>query len=138
MPQRLWFQHYSQAFDTVEINASFYRLPLAKTFEGWRDKAPPGFRYAIKVNRFITHNKKLLDCDEPVDDFIALARLLGDRLGPLLYQMPPSLRRNDERLARHAPGDRVMVGISTLPADLVGPGKVRSHGDGGHRPSTSA
>jgi len=98
LPQRLWFQRYADEFDTVEINASFYRLPLASTFEGWREKAPPGFRYAVKVNRFITHMKKLLDCEEAVDQFIALARPLGDKLGPLLYQLPPSLHKNLERL----------------------------------------
>jgi uncharacterized protein YecE (DUF72 family) len=109
LPQTRWFAHYAAHFDTVEINASFYRLPLAKTFKGWRDKAPPSFRYAIKVNRFITHNKKLLDCARPADEFIALARLLGEHLGPLLYQLPPSLRRDDDRLARF---------IERLPPDL--------------------
>jgi uncharacterized protein YecE (DUF72 family) len=91
-------QRYAEEFDTVEINASFYRLPLATTFEGWREKAPPGFRYAVKVNRFITHMKKLLDCEEAADQFIALARPLGDKLGPLLYQLPPSLHKNLQRL----------------------------------------
>ena len=60
LPQKRWFERYAEEFDTVEINASFYRLPLASTFDGWREKAPPGFRYAVKVNRFITHMKKLL------------------------------------------------------------------------------
>ena len=98
LPQKRWFERYAEEFDTVEINASFYRLPLASTFEGWRDKAPPGFRYAVKVNRFITHMKKLLDCRDEVDRFIALARPLGEKLGPLLYQLPPSLHKNLERL----------------------------------------
>jgi uncharacterized protein YecE (DUF72 family) len=109
LPQRLWFQRYAEEFDTVEINASFYRLPLASTFEGWRDKAPPDFRYAVKVNRFITHMKKLLDCREEVDRFIELARPLGDKLGPLLYQLPPSLHKNLERLDTF---------LSWLPRDL--------------------
>ena len=98
LPQKRWFERYAEEFDTVEINATFYRLPLASTFEGWRDKAPPGFHYAVKVNRFITHMKKLLDCEEAVDNFIALARPLGQTLGPLLYQLPPSLHKNLERL----------------------------------------
>ena len=98
LPQRRWFERYAEEFDTVEINASFYRVPLGSTFEGWRGKAPPSFRYAVKVNRFVTHMKKLLDCEEEVDRFISLARQLGDKLGPLLYQLPPSLRRNLERL----------------------------------------
>jgi uncharacterized protein YecE (DUF72 family) len=98
LPQKRWFERYAEEFDTVEINASFYRLPLASTFEGWCEKAPPGFRYAVKVNRFITHMKKLLGCEAEVDRFIALARPLGEKLGPLLYQLPPSLHRNVERL----------------------------------------
>jgi uncharacterized protein YecE (DUF72 family) len=109
LPQKRWFEHYSAEFDTVEINASFYRLPLASTFEGWRDKAPPGFRYAVKVNRFITHMKKLIDCEEAVDQFIGLARPLGNRLGPLLYQLPPSLHKNLERLDAF---------LARLPTDL--------------------
>jgi uncharacterized protein YecE (DUF72 family) len=98
LPQKRWFQHYSEAFDTVEINASFYRVPLATTFDGWRDKAPPGFRYAVKANRFMTHMKKLLDCGQPLDEFISLARRLGPTLGPILYQLPPNLHKNLDRL----------------------------------------
>jgi len=109
LPQRLWFSHYAAHFDTVEINASFYRLPRPETFDGWREKAPAGFRYAIKVNRFITHLKKLMDCGDAVDEFIALARRLGPTLGPLLYQLPPSLKRNDERLHNF---------LASLPRDL--------------------
>jgi uncharacterized protein YecE (DUF72 family) len=110
LPQKRWFERYAEEFDTVEINASFYRLPLASTFEGWRDKAPPGFHYAVKVNRFITHMKKLLDCEAEIERFIALARPLGDKLGPLLYQLPPSLRLNLERLERF---------LERLPPDLT-------------------
>ena len=109
LPQKRWFERYAEEFDTVEINASFYRLPLASTFEGWRDKAPPRFHYAVKVNRFITHMKKLLDCREEVDRFIELARPLGAKLGPLLYQLPPSLHKNLERLESF---------LSWLPSDL--------------------
>jgi len=98
LPQRLWFQRYSEEFDTVEINASFYRVPLEKTFDGWREKAPAGFRYAMKANRFITHMKKLVGCDEEIDRFIALARRLEDKLGPILYQLPPSLHKDLRRL----------------------------------------
>ena len=98
LPQKGWFGHYSTQFDTVEINASFYRLPRPETFDAWREKAPPGFRYAVKVNRFITHLKKLIDCTEAVEEFLSLARKLGPTLGPLLYQLPPSVKRDDERL----------------------------------------
>lgn len=99
LPQKQWFDHYSSAFDTVEINASFYRLPLASTFSRWREKAPPGFRYAVKANRFLTHLKKLVGCEEQVDEFIGLARGLGEALGPILYQLPPNLKKDLPRLA---------------------------------------
>jgi uncharacterized protein YecE (DUF72 family) len=99
VPQKRWFEHYAQHFSSVEINASFYRLPLAATFAGWQAKAPPGFRYAVKVNRFITHNKKLRGVEEALAQFINLARGLGSALGPLLSQLPPNLHRDDARLA---------------------------------------
>jgi len=108
LPQKRWFERYSEEFDTVEINASFYRLPLPTTFDGWREKAPPGFRYAVKANRFITHLKKLVGCDEEIDRFIELARRLGPTLGPILYQLPPSLHRDLPRLdafLSRLPGD---------------------------------
>jgi uncharacterized protein YecE (DUF72 family) len=98
LPQKRWFERYAEEFDTVEINASFYRLPLESTFDGWREKAPDGFRYAVKANRFITHLKKLAGCDEEVDRFIDLARRLQNNLGPILYQLPPSLHKDVDRL----------------------------------------
>ena len=109
LPQKRWFERYAEEFDTVEINASFYRVPKPETFEGWRDKAPADFHYAVKVNRFITHMKKLLDCEDEVERFIALARPLGGKLGPLLYQLPPSLHKNLARLDSF---------LSRLPRDL--------------------
>jgi uncharacterized protein YecE (DUF72 family) len=109
LPQKRWFEHYAEAFDTVEINATFYRVPIATTFDGWREKAPPGFRYAVKANRFMTHMKKLLDCEAPLDGFIALSRQLGPTLGPILYQLPPNLHKNLERLEAFVEG---------LPSDL--------------------
>lgn len=109
LAQKRWFAHYSDAFDTVEINASFYRLPAPTTFEGWRAKAPEGFRYAVKANRFVTHLKKLVGCEEQVDDFVGLARLLGPALGPILYQLPPSLHKDVARLDRF---------LARLPRDL--------------------
>jgi uncharacterized protein YecE (DUF72 family) len=108
LPQKRWFERYSEEFDTVEINASFYRLPLESTFDSWREKAPPGFRYAVKANRFITHMKKLAGCDEEVDRFIGLARRLEQTLGPILYQLPPSLHKDLPRLEaflKRLPGD---------------------------------
>ena len=109
MPVKQWFAHYARHFDTVEVNATFYRLPEASTFARWREQAPPGFCYAIKAPRFITHMRKLKDCDESVATFLDRARHLGPALGPILYQLPPSLRVNRERLERF---------IELLPPDL--------------------
>lgn len=109
LPQKRWFERYAEDFDTVEINASFYRVPPKSTFEAWRAKAPPGFRYAVKVNRFVTHMKKLSGCEEPLHDFFTLARLLGDKLGPLLHQLPPSLHKDLKRLESY---------LSLLPPEL--------------------
>jgi uncharacterized protein YecE (DUF72 family) len=112
LPQKRWFERYAGEFGTVEINASFYRVPKAETFDGWREKAPEGFRYAVKVNRFITHLKKLVGVEDTLADFIALARRLGPSLGPLLYQLPPSLHKDLSRLEaflEHLPGDLEQV-----------------------------
>ena len=110
LPQRLWFDFYSQEFDTVEINNSFYRLPPASTFEKWRDQAPPGFCYAVKANRYLTQAKKLSECEEPLERMMAATRHLGDRLGPMLYQLPPSMGLNLERLESF---------LKILPADVT-------------------
>ena len=105
-----WFDRYAQVFDTVELNTSFYRLPDATTFVKWREQAPPGFRYAVKAPRFITHMKKLKDCAVPIEDFLDRARNLGPNLGPILYQMPPRWAFNRER---------VQAFLSLLPSELV-------------------
>ncbi len=98
LPASRWFAFYAEHFNTVEINNSFYRLPSPETFEKWRNQAPPGFCYAVKANRFITQAKKLKECDEPLERMMHAARRLGDRLGPMLYQLPPSLKINLDRL----------------------------------------
>ncbi len=94
--ERLGF--YAERFDTTEINASFYRLPSEVAVAAWRRNAPSGFRFAWKVSRFITHNKKLKDCEDPVTLVWGRMAPLGERLGPALIQLPPQLRRDDERL----------------------------------------
>jgi len=93
-----WFAFYAEEFDTVEINNSFYRLPPPKTFEGWREQAPPGFCYAVKANRFLTQAKKLKDCKEPLARQMASFDALKPKLGPILYQLPPRFKLNLERL----------------------------------------
>ena len=97
LPQRLWFERYAEEFDTVEINNSFYRLPKPETFDKWRKQAPDRFCYALKANRYLTQAKKLKECEEPLERMMAAVRHLGDRLGPMLYQLPPSMKINLER-----------------------------------------
>ena len=83
MAQRLWYGFYADTFETVELNTSFYHLPKPETFTKWQEQAPPGFRYAVKAPRFITHMKKLKECAEPVEEFLTRARRLGEALGPI-------------------------------------------------------
>jgi uncharacterized protein YecE (DUF72 family) len=76
LPQAGWYDYYARHFTTVEINYSFYRLPAEKTFAHWQAQAPPGFIYAVKANRFLTHVKRLKDAAEPLERFLARARRL--------------------------------------------------------------
>jgi len=110
LAQHRWFAHYAETFETVELNTSFYHLPKPETFAKWRDQAPPGFRYAVKAPRFITHMKKLKDCAEPVEEFLRRARNLGAAIGPVLYQLPPRWACNPDRLGEF---------IALLPRDLL-------------------
>ena len=98
LPRPKWLEFYASHFDTVEVNNSFYRLPSEKAWANWRDSSPDGFSFAVKASRFITHVKRLKDAAEPVTTFIDRAKILGDKLGPILYQLPPNMHRDDERL----------------------------------------
>ncbi|TYK45010.1 DUF72 domain-containing protein [Actinomadura decatromicini] len=99
VPQRRWLHHYADTFTTVENNNAFYRLPTHGTFENWRDATPEGFVMAVKASRYLTHMKRLHDSAEPVARLMDAARGLGDRLGPVLLQLPPTLRAEPDRLA---------------------------------------
>ncbi len=98
LKQREWYAFYGRRFATVELNNTFYRLPKEQTWEHWRGQAPAGFRYAVKGNRYVTHMKRLRDCAEPVETFLTRARLLGEHLGPVLWQLPPQMRFDLHRL----------------------------------------
>jgi uncharacterized protein YecE (DUF72 family) len=98
VPRTRWFEHYAAAFDTVEINNTFYRLPEEHTFAAWGARAPAGFLYAVKASRFLTHMKKLKDPVEPLDRLFSRMRPLGLHLGPVLYQLPPGWKLDRERL----------------------------------------
>jgi uncharacterized protein YecE (DUF72 family) len=91
--------YYVERFTSVEINATFYRMPSAKTVEGWAAAAPAGFTYVLKAPQRITHFGRLLDVDEPLRYFCDAARTLGDRLGPLLFQLPPNFKKAADRLS---------------------------------------
>jgi uncharacterized protein YecE (DUF72 family) len=98
LAQRRWLEYYAEKFDTVELNVTFYRLPDASTFDNWALRTPPGFKFAVKGSKFITHLKLLEDEEEPVRQFLERASALGDKLGPLLWQTPPSFKLDRGRL----------------------------------------
>lgn len=90
--------YYATRFDTAEINASFYRLPSEAAVAAWRDGVPDGFVFAWKASRFLTHNKKLNDPEDSLKLIVSRMEPLGDRFGPILFQLPPMLRINLQRL----------------------------------------
>jgi uncharacterized protein YecE (DUF72 family) len=99
VPQRAWLEHYAARFATVESNNAFYMLPKPETFTSWRARTPEDFRMAVKVNRYVTHIRRLRDAADAVRRFTASARRLGDKLGPALLQLPPNLRADPGSLA---------------------------------------
>lgn len=98
VPQRLWLEEYAKRFRTVENNNAFYRLPSTENFTGWHDRTPDGFVMAVKASRYLTHLKRLRDPDEPVRRLMDRVEGLGDRLGPVLLQLPPDLRADPDTL----------------------------------------
>jgi len=98
LPKRAWLSFFASRFPVVEVNNSFYRLPSKDTFSRWRDETPPGFVIAPKLSRFVTHIRRLRDCEEPLKLFLDNARGLGTKLGPLLVQLPPRFPADPERL----------------------------------------
>ncbi|MFB3915956.1 MAG: DUF72 domain-containing protein [Terriglobales bacterium] len=97
-PASKMLDFYVRNFDAVEINNSFYKLPSEETFACWRDAVPPGFCFAVKASRFITHNKKLNDPENALENFLPRAEVLCEKLGPILFQLPPLWRVNVDRL----------------------------------------
>ncbi|MFQ6039074.1 MAG: DUF72 domain-containing protein, partial [Candidatus Aminicenantales bacterium] len=91
LPQREWLEYFARHFNTVEINMTFYRFPKPEMLQGWRARTPEGFAFTLKANRLITHRKKLKDVQGDVRYFDILAENLKEKLGCILYQLPPSL-----------------------------------------------
>jgi len=94
-----WLRFYAGRFPAAEVNNTFYQLPEEQTLEAWREAVPPGFRFAVKASRYLTHMKKLKDPECPLIEFLSAVEPLGDRLGPILYQLPPNWSFDAERLA---------------------------------------
>jgi len=113
MPMNRWFAHYASHFDTVEINASFYRFPTRDGVRRWKRQAPAGFVYAVKAPRVITHLRRFHHCDEEMARFSEVLHELGSALGMTLFQMPPGFRFSEQNL------ERIMAALpSGLPCAL--------------------
>ncbi len=97
-PASAMLAYYVSQFDTVELNNSFYRLPSEAALRQWRDATPSGFRFAVKASRFITHMKKLKDPETSVAKFFDRIDILGEKAGPVLFQLPPQWPVDAERL----------------------------------------
>ena len=100
LPQRRWLERYSETFDTVEVNNTFYRLPSRETVESWAGSTPSGFTFTIKASRYLTHVKRLLDVGETAPTLLERLEPLVEagKLGPILWQLPETFKRDDARL----------------------------------------
>lgn len=104
VPKSRWLEHYSNVLSTVEVNYTFRRTMAESTAEKWRSQVAPGFRFAVKAHQRITHMTRLSDPEGTVPHFLEGCTRLGDRLGPILFQLPPTFPRNDDRLERFLAG----------------------------------
>ena len=101
LAQRKWFNYYAEHFNTLEINNTFYKFPEQKLFDNWYEKAPEAFTFAVKVPRIITHYQKFSKTEKLLEDFYFIAREgLREKLGPILFQCPPSMKYDEELLTR--------------------------------------
>jgi uncharacterized protein YecE (DUF72 family) len=100
-PSSRWLTLYARLFDTVEVNSTFYRLPRAAAVRAWAEATPDGFAFAVKASRYITHVKRLRDMEQGLERLYEPLQPLVDagKLGPVLWQLPPTFRRDDDRLA---------------------------------------
>ncbi|KAA8923049.1 DUF72 domain-containing protein [Thermoplasma sp.] len=98
MNRKEWFRYYSEKFETVEINSSFYSFPDKKRVKSWTNNAPDNFIFSVKMNRIITHIKRLNGCDDEISRFYEVVSSLGNRLGCILYQFPPSFSYSHDNI----------------------------------------
>lgn len=99
LPKRQWFDYYCRNFTTVELNTTFYGLPDKETFTKWHKETPAGHIISLKGSKFITHTKKLKASAEPVDVFVSRVLALKEKLGVILWQLPPGLKADTVRLS---------------------------------------
>jgi len=100
-PQKKWFEYYCQHFNTIEINNSFYRFPELANLQSWHNRSPDNFTFAVKATRTITHLKPFVDTKNIIEDFYSIVQEgLGNKLGPILFQLPPHLAYSEEALER--------------------------------------
>jgi uncharacterized protein YecE (DUF72 family) len=99
LPSSRMLAHYIEKFETVELNNTFYKLPSQTTLLGWRDSTPPHFHFAVKGSRFLTHMKKLNNAEQGLNRFLSAVEVLGPKLGPILFQLPPNWQLDFDRLA---------------------------------------
>jgi uncharacterized protein YecE (DUF72 family) len=102
LPAKQEFPYYSEHFDTVELNHTFYRLPTEGAVRGWAKLAPPNFVFAVKGSRYLTHVKRLKDAGAGVERFFGALAALAPRIGPVLWQLPPNMKRDVPRLSAFA------------------------------------
>jgi uncharacterized protein YecE (DUF72 family) len=101
LPQRKWFDYYCEHFDTLELNVTFYRFPQVAFLQNWHQKSPAKFRFSVKAPRAITHYKKFNDTAELITSFYdTINKGLEEKLGPVLFQMPPNFQYSEEKLDR--------------------------------------
>ncbi len=110
LPEDDWLPFYADHFDVVELSATFYRLPDESQFATWRAQAPAGFTFLARAPRRICHRKRLKGCEREVEAFLERVRLLGPCLGPVIWELPPTFKCEEETLAAF---------LARLPADMV-------------------
>jgi uncharacterized protein YecE (DUF72 family) len=110
---RDWLGFYAEHFSTVEINYSHYRQPSAANWKTWRDGTPYGFRFAVKAHRYLTHLRRLKDPESSLKDVLNRATKLGEKLGPILYQLPPQFKSTPDTR------DRLQAFLDLLPGNRM-------------------
>ena len=122
LPQEEMLSFYAARFSSVEVNNSFYRIPSEKVLAGWAAQVPADFSFVMKASRWVTHNSRLADQDGSLEYFLRAVNPLGDRLGPTLFQLPPTFKKDADRLrsflARYPGGGKPRWSFGTRPGSI--------------------